>query len=80
MLVHDALSVMLVPTTGTGLGVVTAHERPLGGVEPVCHVTFTAAGVLVLVPLLAVTEYVRRPAPTEVARHVLVALGQFDQM
>jgi hypothetical protein len=56
MLVHDALSVMLVPTTGTGLGVVTAHDNAVGGATPVCQLTLIYEGVLVLVPLLAVTE------------------------
>jgi hypothetical protein len=79
MLVQEAVKVTLVPTTGAGLGVVTAHESPVGGATPACQLTFIAGEVPEFVALLAITEYVRTPATADVAAHVLVALGQLTQ-
>jgi len=39
MLVQDAVKVMLVPTMGAALGVVTAHESAVGGLTPACQFT-----------------------------------------
>jgi hypothetical protein len=45
MLVQEALSVMFVPTTGVGFGVVTAQDSAVGGLTPACQVTVTEGAV-----------------------------------
>jgi hypothetical protein len=47
-----------------------------GGPAACCQLTVTAAGELVLTPLLAVTEYVTAPALSDVAMHAVATLVQ----